>query len=371
MNSFELENNRIIKKLLQLLGSNEAALANEIGATKEDILSWKRGEEIPLVYKKKMHRLTLIAEHGKSFMMLLEKMRTDFDEDSIDENDELEILTECEANLAQSINLELSTHHGLDEFQIWKTHNHFTIGCMNSNFESNVFSAYVSHLQNNEIKIFTEFLDTFIDISNMYCGWMCERKNINSLSEVQCELAHLIIEIIVCLTCRQLLVEGYDSDYESYDEIERYSEITEHAIDRLIETEKFLYGEIDTNYYEFLIPFDDLQEKFISYIDVFEEVERTESYYSGKFDKHLSVDTRELLKVNREILLGLSEICELLPEMLDNNSTNIIVPLINATQELARLKSEIHRAELSGTLKVNEKILKSCTSILKSKGLLI
>ena len=44
-NSLELENNRLIKKILKQLNITEEKLAKELRVTKEEMAEWKKGKE--------------------------------------------------------------------------------------------------------------------------------------------------------------------------------------------------------------------------------------------------------------------------------------------------------------------------------------
>lgn len=361
MQSFELDNNRLIKNLLQLLGANEEALAREIGATKEELHSWKRGTEIPAKFKRKMQHLTRIGEFGKSFMSLMEKMGQDIENGEFPGQYEPDVLSEGEAALAQAINHTLDLELADEPFTLWEVHNHFTVAALYPLFDHHIFSAYVSRPSQDTIALFPDFLIAFIEHSNILADWVCDKNGIDSLDELPCEIAHPVISIIIQLTCSYLVESGFDSDYDGSDWCEHLQQNAEHEIYHLIEMIKMIDGQIDVNYYCLLDPVDDI----LFEADIAHQDDSFIAPSQHKIQKHLSFETKEILKGQREIMEGLN-LSAILHEF-DNKDKSTLAALVNATRELDRLKKEF-RESGSTTFKVNEKILRACTAMIRSHG---
>ncbi|RYY74589.1 MAG: hypothetical protein EOO52_13575 [Gammaproteobacteria bacterium] len=374
MNSFELENNRLIKTLLQLLETDEDVLAKEIGVAKEELLKWKRGQEIPPSWKKKIQRLTHIAEQGKNFMSLIEKMREGIENGDSFEEDESEVFTEDEAHLAQAISRDLQGEIG--EFGIWNAHNHFTVSALISCFDTHIFSAYFEKHDDGRYQIFPHFLETFIDISNTYDAWVCKQKQIASLGELPCEVAHLLITTIVNLTCRELIAEGFDSDYSDDGDgcADSFRTSARNSIEELFELEKILFNDIDVNYYEMLVSYEELQySEFGGDPGDGQNLNQLFPYsvdVQPNIDKHLSLEAREILKVNRLTLDSSQYLISMVHKLMEhpNNDNEILIALSNATRELLRIKDQLERGDAGKQTKVNEKVLKAGTSLLAEHG---
>lgn len=369
--SFELENNRLIKQLIQLLRVGEDALAKEIGVPKEELTSWKRGAEIPAHHKRKMQRLLQLAEQAKSFMSVIEKMRDGLEDGTLFDEPEGDILTEGEALLEQAIN-QLSVDD-LEEFELWHSHKHYALNVIKTCFDHHVFSAYAAQQADSYI-IYPEFLENFIMISNVYHDWVCDQKNIVSLGDMECETAHLIIDIIVNLTCSELIDNGYDSDYDDAVEIASFFRDTaKECIEILLWTIKDFGEDIDVNYYQMLLLSDELQE--LQMLDALDEEDFDDGDIdpSQKISKHFSLETKEILKSNSEMIETSHHVLSMAHNIISDQSL-FLPALVNATQELLRIDRELKAAvnnESQTKIAVNARVLDSCVAVLTAKGYLV
>jgi len=364
MTTFELENTRLIKNICQQLGITEDLLAKEIGAAKEQITSWKRGAEIPPTYKRRLSRLGLIAEHGKQFMSLLEKVGQGIDVGSIFEFGESEVMTEGESDFAQSIN-EYVDKSPLD-FGMWQDHNHFTISLLHTCLSHNVFNAYVDHQPGKGVRLFPEFFDTFIFITNHYYDWICIHLGVDSLAEIECEVAHLIIEVVVYITCREIIEHGYSSDYDDALSVaESFEQEGENKVEELIALVKHIEGSININYYELLNPYD-----LLSFDDETVATDLRDDEYDSslRIERHFSLEGKQTLKLLRHLIYTTAESHSFAEEKAELFQ-NIFVGLINATQELVRLDEALQSSDTHGKIKVNKSVLSKCKRLLKGRGL--